>query len=126
MGGAGLAGTRRGPASGADDEFRIALPDGTLVGTVEHGRAFRLVHPGAVYLHQGRSFRVTELDLDDQVAYVEPSDGGEYTQPRVDTDISMLAARTISRIVGRSAPGLGGVRVRSRVTGYKRFDTFTR
>jgi DEAD/DEAH box helicase domain-containing protein len=113
-----------GLRSGADDEIRIAHPDGTLVGTVELGRAFRLVHPGAIYLHQGRSFRVTELDLDDQVAYVEPSEDGEYTQPRVDTDISLLGEDD-NRIVGRSTLGLGAVRVRSRVTGYKRFDVFT-
>src|SRR6185436_14189758 len=79
---------------------------------------------GAVYMHQGQSFRVTELDLDDQAAYVEPFDGSEYTQPRVDTDISLLHEDD-QRIVGRSSLGLGGVRVRSRVTGYKRFDTFT-
>jgi DEAD/DEAH box helicase domain-containing protein len=113
-----------GLRSGADDQFRIALPDATMVGTVEHSRAFRLVHPGAVYMHQGQSFRVTELDLDDQVAYVEPFDGSEYSQPRVDTDISLLSEDE-QRVVGRSTLGLGGVRVRSRVTGYKRFDTFT-
>src|SRR5690606_16211384 len=70
-----------GLRSAGHDELRIAEPDGTLVGTVEGGRAFRLVHPGAVYLHQGRTWRVTELDLDDRVALVEPCDGGEYTQP---------------------------------------------
>jgi DEAD/DEAH box helicase domain-containing protein len=113
-----------GLRSGADDEFRIALDDGSIVGTVEQSRAFRLVHPGAVYLHQGQSFRVRELDLDDQAAYVEPFDGSEYTQPRVDTDISLLGTDD-ERIVGRSTLGLGGVRVRSRVTGYKRYDTFT-
>lgn len=113
-----------GLRSGADDEFRIALDDGTIVGTVEQSRAYRLVHPGAVYLHQGQSFRVRELDLDDQVSYVEPFDGSEYSQPRVETDISLLGTDD-ERIVGRSTLGLGGVRVRSRVTGYKRYDTFT-
>jgi len=113
-----------GLRSGADDEVRIALDDGTIVGTVEHSRAFRLVHPGAVYLHQGQSFRVRELDLDDEVAYVEPFDGSEYTQPRADTEISLLGTDD-ERVVGRSTLGLGGVRVRSRVTGYKRYDAFT-
>jgi DEAD/DEAH box helicase domain-containing protein len=113
-----------GLRSGADDQFRIALPDATMVGTVEHSRAFRLVHPGAVYLHQGQSFRVRELDLDDQVAYVEPFDGSEYSQPRVETDISLLGTDD-ERTVGRASSSLGGVRVRSRVTGYKRFDAFT-
>jgi DEAD/DEAH box helicase domain-containing protein len=113
-----------GLRSGSDDQFRIALPDATMVGTVERSRAFRMVHPGAVYMHQGQTYRVSELDLDDQVAYVEPFDGSEFSQPSVDTDISLLDEDD-TRVVGRSKLGLGGVRVRSRVTGYKRFDTFT-
>jgi DEAD/DEAH box helicase domain-containing protein len=106
------------------DEFRIAEPDGTLVGTVEGGRAFRLVHPGAIYLHQGRQWRVTDLDLDDRVALVEPNDCAEYTQPRTTTDISLLGAEARRR-VGAAELALGPVRVRSQVVGYRRIDGFT-
>ena len=117
---------RRRPALGCRRSSSASRSaDGTLVGTVEHSRAFRLVHPGAVYLHQGQSYRVTELDLDDQVAFVEPFDGSEYTQPRVDTDISLLARGRPARSWGAAHSGSARVRVRSRVTGYQRFDTFT-
>ncbi len=37
---------------------------GELIGTVERERVFRFAHPGAVYLHLGRSYLVTDLDLD--------------------------------------------------------------
>ena len=106
------------------DEFRIATADGTLVGTVDGGRAHRLVHPGAVYLHQGRSWSVVELDLDDRVAIVEPSDGGTYTQPRTATEIAVLDTEQ-QRSVGAAELALGRVRVRSQVIGYRRFDAFT-
>jgi DEAD/DEAH box helicase domain-containing protein len=106
------------------EEFRIATPDGTLVGTVDGARALRLVHTGAVYLHQGRAWRVVELDLDDRVALVEPSDGGEYTQPRTATEIAVLDTER-TRTVGAAELSLGPVRVRSQVTGYRRFDAFT-
>ena len=106
------------------DEFRIATADGTLVGTVDGSRAFRLVHPGAVYLHQGRSWRVASLDLDDRVALVEPADGGEYTQPRTATEIAVLDTEQ-ERMVGAARLALGPVRVRSQVIGYRRFDSFT-
>lgn len=105
-------------------EFRIALGNGDLIGTVDHSRAFNLVHPGAVYLHQGQTYRVRELHVDDQYAVVEPDDGAEYTQPRSETDIELLAAES-ERTVGRSQLTLGQVRVHSRVIGYKRFDAFT-
>ena len=113
-----------GLRSAGGDEFRIATPDGTLVGTVDGGRALRLVHPGAVYLHQGRSWRVADLDLDDRVALVEPSDGGEYTQPRTTTDITVLDHERHRRL-GPVELALGPVRVSSQVIGYRRLDAFT-
>jgi DEAD/DEAH box helicase domain-containing protein len=115
---------RVGLRSAGDDEFRIATPDGTLIGTVDGGRALRLVHPGAVYLHQGHSWRVNDLDLDDHVALVEPSDGGEYTQPRTLTEISIVD-REQGRRMGAVDLALGPVRVRSQVIGYRRIDAFT-
>jgi DEAD/DEAH box helicase domain-containing protein len=108
-------------SSGAD-EFRIATDDGTLIGTVEGSRAFRQVHPGAVYLHQGQPFRVRALHIDDLVALVEPTDGGEYTQPRSDTDVTLLTTEA-TEAVGRIEVSLGQVKVRSQVVGYRRFDT---
>lgn len=106
-------------------EFRIALPDGTLIGTVDGARAARLVHPGAIYLHQGVTFRVTDLDLDDLVALVEPDPGDEYTQVRAITDISILDTDE-TRPIGRAELGLGTVQVETRVIGYRRFDLRTR
>lgn len=110
--------------SAGGDEFRIATADGTLVGTVDGSRAHRLVHPGAIYMHQGDTWKVESLDLHDRVAIVEPFDGSEYTQPRATTDIDILRADATRR-VGDADLFLGAVRVRSQVTGYRRFDTFT-
>lgn len=107
------------------DEFRIARTDGTLIGTVDGARAFRLVHPGSIYLHQGTAWRVEELDLDDRVAIVEPHDGGEYTQARAITDIRILQTDR-RRPIGHAELCLGAVEVETTVIGYRRFDTFTR
>jgi DEAD/DEAH box helicase domain-containing protein len=106
------------------DEIRIAEANGSLVGTVDHSRAFRLVHPGAIYLHQGRAWRVTDLDLEDRVALVEPSDGTETTQPRSETKIAILGEEA-QRQVGRSRLALGRVCVESEVVGYRRLDVYT-
>jgi DEAD/DEAH box helicase domain-containing protein len=121
---------RRRPSTGISlrsaggDEFRIAQPDGTLIGTVDGARALRLIHPGATYLHQGETWKVTSLDLDDHVALVEPTDGGEYTQPRASTDIEILVTDQ-HRAIGGAELCLGEVLVRSTVTGYRRFNTYT-
>jgi DEAD/DEAH box helicase domain-containing protein len=114
---------RVGLRSGSSHEYRIVgtNPDGSddLVGTVDEGRAFSQVHPGAVYLHRGRTFRVTDLDVDDRTARVEATDDDEYTRAKSETDIRVLEVSD-RRTVGRSALALGSVEVTTQVTGYER------
>ena len=49
-----------------------------------------MVHPGAVYMHQGTTYRVVDLDLDDRLAIVELCDGNEYTVARTDVTMRVL------------------------------------
>jgi DEAD/DEAH box helicase domain-containing protein len=113
-----------GLRTGSSEEYRIADVGGRLIGTVDGSRAFQSVHPGAVYLHQGQAWRVTDLDLDDRVAWVEPSDGDELTQVRSETDIRVLATEQ-SRQVGPATLHLGRVQVSEQVVGYQRRDVRT-
>lgn len=110
-----------GLRSGGGREVRICRADGTLVGTVDEGRAPEVVHPGAVYLHQGVAWRVQELDLSDGSAIVERSDGSEMTQARSQVHIAVLGTER-TRSVGRAELSLGTVEVTSQVTGYQRRD----
>ena len=113
-----------GLRSGSTTEYRIVRADDSLVGTVDEGRAFDLVHPGAVYLHQGAAFKVRSLDLDDHVAVVDTCDGREYTVAR--TDMSMRVLETeASRAVGRAKVHIGSIEVASQVTGFQRKDVFS-
>jgi DEAD/DEAH box helicase domain-containing protein len=109
---------------GARREVKIIGTDGTLVGTTDGDRACQLVHPGAVYLHRGRPYRVLALDLEQGRCEVEPADGSDWTQPRTETQINILATDDTRR-VGAAKLSLGTVRVRSRVIGYRRMDAFT-
>ncbi|MDQ6698219.1 MAG: DEAD/DEAH box helicase [Actinomycetota bacterium] len=113
-----------GLRSGSSVEFRIVATDGTLVGTVDEGRAFEVVHPGAVYLHRGVTYRVVQLDLDDCSAVVVPASGDEYTQPRTETTIRVLTTDA-KRAVGRLDLRLGALEVTSQVIGYQRKDSFS-
>ncbi len=74
-------------SASADSVTVVDADSGELLGTVEAERAFSTVHPGAVYIHLGRSYEVRELDLDGRRAIVEPFNGDWYTQPRQETDI---------------------------------------
>lgn len=113
-----------GLRSGSTREIRIAFADGTLVGTVDRARACELVHPGAIYLHQGRPHRVLELDLVDGAAIVAPDDGREYTLARTDVALRILSVDR-TQPLGDLELGLGSVEVVSRVTGYQRREVLT-
>ncbi len=113
-----------GLRSGFASEVRIVSADDELIGTVDLGRAPSQVHPGAIYLHQGRHWKVVSLDLDARRAVIEPHDGGEWTQPRTETHVR-LAEIEQQRAVGRSRLGLGSIEVSSQVVGYRRRDTAT-
>jgi DEAD/DEAH box helicase domain-containing protein len=63
-----------------------------LLGMFELERAFATVHEGAVYLHRGETYLTETLDLDDRVALVERFDGPWYTQPRRETETSIVSA----------------------------------
>ena len=93
-----------GLRSGSRVEYRIAEPDGRLVGTVDESRAFDVVHPGAIYLHQGSAWQVDDLDLDDHVAYVVPHPGDVSTTARSETDICILGSEHSRRVGERLAP----------------------
>jgi DEAD/DEAH box helicase domain-containing protein len=59
---------------------------GEMLGTVDLARAHNTVHAGAIYLHGGRSYEVSELDLQARRAVVGRFDGDWYTQPKRETD----------------------------------------
>jgi DEAD/DEAH box helicase domain-containing protein len=92
---------------------------GRLVGTMDEPSAHRYVHDGAVYLHQGESYLVGRLDLDDRVALVEPRDPGYITQSRDVTDVAVTGERRRVRW-GDADLVLADVRVTRQVTGYTR------
>ena len=116
-----------GLRSGSADEVQIVRKNGTIVGTVDAARACSVTHPGAIYLHQGKPFRVTELDLDDRVAIVEDSDGEHYTQARTKVDISVVRTDELSAFGSAGAEVcVGSVDVTSQVTGYQRREVRSR
>ncbi len=102
----------------------IDATTGSLLETVEASVAFFQVHPGAIYLHQGESYLVTELDLANRTAYAIPTSAAYYTQTKDITDLSIL--RVIrSRSCRQTKVYLGEVEVTTTVVGFKKKAQFT-
>ena len=89
----------RGDASGASSLRRVGTsyattrragahnPDHEVIANVDAISAPELVYPQAVYLHNGESYFVRELDLDGKVAYVERHEMDYYTQAVLDSSV---------------------------------------
>jgi DEAD/DEAH box helicase domain-containing protein len=63
---------------------------GRLLGTVDASSAHSQAHTGAVYLHQGESWLVDGLDLDESVALVHAEEPEYSTSARDVTDIAIV------------------------------------
>jgi DEAD/DEAH box helicase domain-containing protein len=107
-----------------DDREVDLLADGEVIATLGFGDALRDAHPGAVYHHQGRSYEVTELDLDRDVAHLESTWADYYTRVLTEKSITVDADRASTPLDARpdTAVHLADVTVTERVTGFERRD----
>ncbi|MEV4499077.1 DEAD/DEAH box helicase [Micromonospora arborensis] len=92
---------------------------GRLLGTVDGGSSHFLLHPGAVYLHQGVSYVVDDLDLADGCALVHTEEPDWSTHARDVTDLSVVSVRSYVD-AGPVGMFLGEVDVTSQVVSYQR------
>ena len=106
-------------SASADSVAVVEASSGELLGSVEAERAFSTVHPGAVYLHFGRSYEVRELDLDSRRAIVEPFDGDWYTQPKKETEVFIEEIDLTGQTAGVDL-SFGSVSVTEQVMAFQR------
>jgi DEAD/DEAH box helicase domain-containing protein len=92
---------------------------GRLLGTVDAATSHVMVHPGAVYVHQGFTYIVRELDLDDSIALIEAASPDWTTHARDITDIQILETRLTAKHDG-VALHLGTVDVTNQVVSFLR------
>ena len=80
---------------GAGEPVRIVESrTGRVVGTVDEASAHAQVHAGAVHLHQGQTWVVTELDLADSAAFAVRGDPGWTTQAQSVSEFAIVRERT--------------------------------
>jgi DEAD/DEAH box helicase domain-containing protein len=80
-------------SSGGPPVRLVECETGRLLGTVDAGSAHGTVHEGAVYLHQGETYLVRTLDLEEGIAVVERDEPDYSTSAREVTDITILTER---------------------------------
>jgi DEAD/DEAH box helicase domain-containing protein len=106
-------------SSSVDSVAVVDASSGEMLGNVEAERAFSTVHPGAIYLHLGRSYEVAELDVGSRRAIVKPFEGDYYTQVKKETDVWVEGMETQRRALGVEL-SFGKVSVSEQVIAYQR------
>jgi DEAD/DEAH box helicase domain-containing protein len=97
---------------------------GRLLGTLDEPSAHTMAHTGAVYLHQGETYLVTELDLADGVALVRGGDPGYTTTARQLTSIEVAGTPKMTSWA-QAALYFGEVDVTRQAVSYLRRRTAT-
>jgi DEAD/DEAH box helicase domain-containing protein len=114
-----------------------------IIGEIDLASAFWMVHPNAVYIHEGQQYYVHELNLERNVATLTAVSLDYYTDPQRETEIQILsvsqespspirAERSVSEVeAGRgdrsegATKGWGEIQVTTQVVGFKKLRWFT-
>jgi len=119
------------PAAGVNlrtstaDHLTIVAGD-TVIGQLDRPSVPRLLHPGAIYLHEGAAYRVTDLDWDGDVARVSPSDGDVYTRASVSSEVRPVEGENRESLAeGGATHTHGPVLVRAWATSFRTLRLMT-
>lgn len=106
--------------SASDERFTLVDPDGEEVGELDGGSVQREAHPGAIYLHQGRTFRVERHE--ENRIHLRRAQPGTSTRVQAEREVRVGDVRA-SRVLagGRLTVKLAEVEVVDRFTGYLDF-----
>ncbi len=137
---------RRMPQRGVEiravgKSFDIVDESGKNIGELSGARVFREAFPGAIYLHRGRQYKVTELLLEEKKVVCREVDVMYYTQARTKDETEVIKEIEM-KIIPPHPPlvkggrgdfeirGLdvyrGTLRMKNRVTGYDKKNIFDR
>lgn len=112
--------------SGQAVKLRVIEGDQSiLLGEVDYQSAPRTVHPEAVYLHNGLTYRVTDLDLENNVAQLVEHTSGWYTEPKVESQIEIIEVQQKDK-KAQYTKILAELKVIEQVIGYKKIDWLSR
>lgn len=95
-----------------------------LVGEVDQSSAYWLVHPDAIYLHEGISYKVDELNIEENRACLSPVNVDYFTIPQTNISITEIEKKQNTPVPG-GKKNFGEILVTSRVIGYKRISWST-
>ncbi|HHE38291.1 MAG TPA: DEAD/DEAH box helicase, partial [Candidatus Cloacimonetes bacterium] len=102
----------------------ILQSEGKTIGIVDEGSAFWMTHPQAVYIHNGESYLVRNLDQKDHLVELEKRKVDYYTQSQSKTEFELLKLKKEKEIKG-GKKYYGQLNVTDQVVGYKKMKWYS-
>jgi len=81
-----------GMGEGGRESFQVVC-DGSVLETLDRAQAFREAHKGAILLHQGDQYLVSDMDLEQHLVKADRIEVDYYTRPLKSVEIEVI--RTI-------------------------------
>ncbi|MDY3049016.1 MAG: DEAD/DEAH box helicase [Rothia sp. (in: high G+C Gram-positive bacteria)] len=97
----------------------IDLESGSLLGSMSLSQAYSQGHPGAVYTHQGKTYLVEELSVEEGVIGLRPAELDYYTQAKEVSDLA-LEGSSQQKQWGQVSFHYGPVKVSSQVINFQK------
>jgi DEAD/DEAH box helicase domain-containing protein len=102
----------------------VQTGSGQTIGVVDKDSVLNFLYPGAVYLHEGSTYVIEELDWVARLARARPAQVNYFTEPDLAAKVEVLQLQD-SAADGAASRALGDVRVRSKATSYKQVAWYT-
>ncbi|MCA2002675.1 MAG: DEAD/DEAH box helicase, partial [Chloroflexi bacterium] len=96
----------------------------TTIGAVDGESAAWMVHPGAIYLHEGQQYFVQEYDIENRAAQLIPVALDYYTEARRQSEIQVTEVGERAAVRG-GEKARGEIQVTTQVVGFRKLRWFT-
>ena len=96
-----------------------------IIGEVDLASAYWMVHPHAIYIHEGQQYFVHELNLERNIATLTAVALDYYTETQKEIEIQILGESERAAIKG-GEKGWGEIQVTTQVVGFKKLRWLTR
>jgi DEAD/DEAH box helicase domain-containing protein len=115
--------------SASPENVLLHVEDGSaprILGEVDFASAAWMVHPRAIYLHEGQQYFVQDLNLTRNIATLIPVALDYFTEPLRQTEVSLLATLDSAPCPNSSGIGVvctkayGELQVSTQVTGFRK------
>ena len=110
--------------SGPETFAIVHSMSGETIGVVDKDSVLNFLYPGAVYLHEGSTYLVEDLDWAARLARAHPAQVDYFTEPNLSAKVEVLQMRE-SAVAGAASRAHGDVLVRSKATSFKQMAWYT-